>query len=184
MAYDKVVDSAVLDAGLTQIADAIREKGGTGETLEFPSSMAAAISAIQAGGGGVSPTGFDLSMGTFVVAECVTKFNVQCDFPVKSTDKFAIFYAGFPIGERTAGCHIAGYCAYNMPSAALPADKYCLFGYASATATNISTNTSKTYMPAVPSEAEPTKIELRGYGAWDFDPCYEYIWGVVKEKTV
>lgn len=52
MAYDKVVDSAVLDAGLKQVADAIREKGGTSDNLAFPTGMAAAVSAIQAGGGG------------------------------------------------------------------------------------------------------------------------------------
>lgn len=51
MAYDKVVDSSVLDAGLKQIADAIREKGGTSDSLAFPTAMAEAIAAIQAGGG-------------------------------------------------------------------------------------------------------------------------------------
>ena len=52
MAFDKVVDSAVLEAGLTKIAAAIREKGGTTDTLAFPDAMAAAIAAIEAGGGG------------------------------------------------------------------------------------------------------------------------------------
>lgn len=51
MAYDKVVDSAVLDAGLKQIADAIREKGGTSGNLAFPAAMAEAIAAIESGGG-------------------------------------------------------------------------------------------------------------------------------------
>lgn len=53
MAIDKAVDSAVLEAGLTAIANAIREKGGTSETLAFPDSMAEAIAAIEAGGGNV-----------------------------------------------------------------------------------------------------------------------------------
>ena len=52
MAYDKVVDSSVLDAGLKQIANAIREKGGTSDNLAFPTAMADAIAAIEAGGGG------------------------------------------------------------------------------------------------------------------------------------
>ena len=52
MAYDKVVDSSVLDSGLKSIADAIRAKGGTSENLVFPTGMAAAVSAIQTGGGG------------------------------------------------------------------------------------------------------------------------------------
>lgn len=51
MAYDKSVDSAALDAGLTAIADAIREKGGTTESLSFPDGMEAAVYAIEAGGG-------------------------------------------------------------------------------------------------------------------------------------
>lgn len=50
MAYDKVVDSAQLDAGLSEIADAIRTKGGTSAPLAFPAGFAAAIEAIQGGG--------------------------------------------------------------------------------------------------------------------------------------
>lgn len=51
MAFDKVVDSSVLDAGLKTIADAIRAKGGTSDNLAFPTAMAEAIAAIQAGEG-------------------------------------------------------------------------------------------------------------------------------------
>ena len=50
MAYDKAVDSAVLDAGLTAIANAIREKGGTSDPIAFD-AMANAIAAIEGGGG-------------------------------------------------------------------------------------------------------------------------------------
>lgn len=50
MAIDKAVDSAVLDAGLKTIADAIREKGGTTDPIAFD-AMADAIAAIEAGGG-------------------------------------------------------------------------------------------------------------------------------------
>lgn len=64
MAYDKVVDSAVLDAGLKQIADAIREKGGTSDSMAFPTAMAEAIAAIQAAGGGVK-----VQSGTVTFAE-------------------------------------------------------------------------------------------------------------------
>lgn len=52
MAYDKIVDSAVLDANLTIIANAIRAKGGSSASLEFPYGMAAAINAIESGSGG------------------------------------------------------------------------------------------------------------------------------------
>ena len=51
MAYDKVVDSAVLDAGLQSIADAIKAKGGTTDPLAFPDGMVAAVEAISAGDG-------------------------------------------------------------------------------------------------------------------------------------
>lgn len=63
MAYDKVVDSAVLDAGLTAIADAIRAKGGTSAQLAFPDAMKAAIEAIEAGGGS-----FNIVTSTFADA--------------------------------------------------------------------------------------------------------------------
>lgn len=41
---------AVNQADLTAVADAIREKGGTSDALEFPGGFADAIGAIQAGG--------------------------------------------------------------------------------------------------------------------------------------
>ena len=50
MAYDKVVDSTVLNAGLTQIASAIRAKTGTGGTLTFPSGFVSAIEGLSGGG--------------------------------------------------------------------------------------------------------------------------------------
>ena len=49
MAYDKVVDSTVLNAGLTQIAGAIRAKTGTGGTLTFPSGFVSAIEGLSGG---------------------------------------------------------------------------------------------------------------------------------------
>lgn len=49
MAIDRVVDSALLDANLTTIADAIREKGETTAELAFPTGFVEAISAIETG---------------------------------------------------------------------------------------------------------------------------------------
>lgn len=70
MAYDKAVDSAALDAGLTAIANAIREKAGSSDALAFPDAMAAAIAAIEAGGGGVAlPTGVAMECGVYIPAE-------------------------------------------------------------------------------------------------------------------
>ena len=51
MAYDKVVDSGVLDGKLTAIADAIRGKTGGADALTLE-QMAAAIAGISGGGGG------------------------------------------------------------------------------------------------------------------------------------
>lgn len=50
MAYDKVVDSAFLNNGLTAIADKIREKTGTTDALVFPLGFVSAIDAIEGGG--------------------------------------------------------------------------------------------------------------------------------------
>jgi hypothetical protein len=52
MAYDKLVDSAQLDADLTSVADTIRAKVGTSGTMEFPDGFVSAVQGIQAGGGG------------------------------------------------------------------------------------------------------------------------------------
>ena len=44
----------VQGASLTEVADAIREKGGTSEPLSFPEGMAEAVRNIQSGGGDLS----------------------------------------------------------------------------------------------------------------------------------
>ena len=52
MALDKVVDSAVLDAGMKSVADAIRAKAGTTDMLAWPDGFKSAVEGIQTGGGG------------------------------------------------------------------------------------------------------------------------------------
>ena len=47
MAVDKLVDSSQLDANLSLIADAIREKGGTSGRFSFPSGFVSAVSNIS-----------------------------------------------------------------------------------------------------------------------------------------
>lgn len=49
MAYDKVIDSSVLDANLTSVANAIRSKGGTSASLAFPAGFINAISQMETG---------------------------------------------------------------------------------------------------------------------------------------
>ena len=71
MAFDKVVDSAALDAQLTSIADAIRSKGGTTDQLTL-AGMVDAINAIQTGGGGIQSVS-----GEYSIAEDVASFNID-----------------------------------------------------------------------------------------------------------
>lgn len=47
MTYDKVVDSAALDAALTDVADAIRKKGGTEGTMALPDGFVERIKEIS-----------------------------------------------------------------------------------------------------------------------------------------
>lgn len=54
MAIDKAIDSAVLDADLTTVAQAIRAKGGTTQPLAFPGGFKSAIEAIETG---ITPEG-------------------------------------------------------------------------------------------------------------------------------
>ena len=70
MAYDKAVDSAVLDSTLTAIADAIREKGGTTDPIAFD-AMAAAVEAIEAGGE------VEYETGSFVLESLSSKHAVS-----------------------------------------------------------------------------------------------------------
>lgn len=83
MAYDKAVDSAALDAGLTSIADAIRTKGGTTGSLTFPGGFAEAIAAIPAGGGDTLTELIDKTMTVFrydgdgIIPQYIAKDNDQ-----------------------------------------------------------------------------------------------------------
>ena len=71
MALDKVVDSAVLDAGMLSVADAIRAKAGDADPLAWPDGFAAAISGIETGGGGggVSLADVDVYVADFYTDE-------------------------------------------------------------------------------------------------------------------
>lgn len=97
MAYDKVVDSALLDSKLTQVADAIRTKGNTSADLQFPSGFISAIQAIQTGtelqiivtvtsGATVTATKGSLSVsGTSVNGTCTLVVPEAGTWSVKAT---------------------------------------------------------------------------------------------------
>ena len=63
MALDKVVDSAVLDAEMTSVANAIRAKTGNAATLAWPDGFLTAIAEITGGGG----AGLAYDIGEFVL---------------------------------------------------------------------------------------------------------------------
>ena len=97
MALDKVVDSAVLDAQLTSIADAIRSKGGTTDQLTL-AGMVDAINAIQTGGGGIQSVS-----GEYSIAEDVASFNIDIsdigfvpDLVVVYLDETGVEYTSTP----------------------------------------------------------------------------------------
>ena len=71
MAFDKVVDSAALDAGMKSVADAIRAKTGTTDLLAWPDGFKAAVEGIQTGGGQAFQFGTVVSAdGTNLVVPC------------------------------------------------------------------------------------------------------------------
>ena len=72
MAYDKVVDSSVLDVNLTSVANAIREKAGSSDSFAFPQGFIDAISAIETGVNIELPNGYAMEMGTYVPSSDVT----------------------------------------------------------------------------------------------------------------
>lgn len=117
MAYDKAVDSAALDAGLTAIANAIREKAGSSGALAFPDAMAAAIAAIEGGGGVALPTGIAMECGVYIPAENATNnIIIYTNNTYKwSTQKNHITFAAFVAIDIPAGTAsmLAGLAFYD-----------------------------------------------------------------------
>lgn len=69
MAFDKIVDSAALDAGMSIVADAIRAKAGTTDPLAWPDGFKASVEGIQTGGGAVDFAPFSkIAWGTITPA--------------------------------------------------------------------------------------------------------------------
>lgn len=74
MAYDKLVDSAKLDAALKSTADAIRAKTGGSENIPWSETegFKSAVEGISAGGSGGSTSG----VGSPIVIENVVNLTV------------------------------------------------------------------------------------------------------------
>lgn len=68
MAYDKVIDSSVLDGNLTSVANAIREKAGLSDNFAFPQGFIEAISGIGVGFDFFN-TAYEIKTGSLTFAE-------------------------------------------------------------------------------------------------------------------
>lgn len=134
MAYDKVVDSAVLEAGLKASADAIREKTKGTATIpwDVAKGFADAIAAIEAGdGGGVSIEDYNVVTGTFALAENAASYSVTLprvdessgdDIYVSGTF-FTLFRTH--LSEAASGFAVAGFHTLVQ---AFPTPVNCKFG--------------------------------------------------------
>lgn len=89
-----MAERIVKEESLVAVADAIRAKGGTTDPLSFPTGFADAISAIQAGGGGVSG-GVKANFGTFTVDETITATEIVAD------DGFSVGYELMTINHNS-----------------------------------------------------------------------------------
>ena len=112
MAYDKVVDSAVLDAGLTSIADAIRTKGGTSSTMSFPDGMASAIAAIPTGGGG-SDELITFIKGVIDRTTTATQFPSELSGITSIGDYAFAFCPSLGLTSLPSGVTSLGTCAFR-----------------------------------------------------------------------
>lgn len=114
---------SVQESSLTSLADAIRAKGGTSDTLTFPGGFVSAVEAIDAGGGGddgsfkaviertaVNPTiPSDLtSIGQYAFYNCNHLTNISIPAGVTSIGQYAFFnctglkkvtFEGIPTGK-------------------------------------------------------------------------------------
>ena len=94
MAYDKAVDSAVLDAGLTSVADAIRAKVGTSAQLNFPDGFTATVKAIQSEKPEQTKTVEIISNGTTTVTpdngNALSAVTVNVNVPSKTETEDAL----------------------------------------------------------------------------------------------
>ena len=119
MAYDKVVDSTVLENGLSSIADAIREKGNLGDPLAspltFPSGFVSAIEGLS--------VGIKATAGTFTVAETTRSyvlshglgevpvlFFIGIDRSYKDVSNSSTFWINaYGFGSKSAQYYMTGY---------------------------------------------------------------------------
>lgn len=110
MALDKAVDSAVLNAGMTAVADVIRAKAGTTEPLAWPDGFKAAIEAISGGIAGAVL----LESGEFTLAnDTATAYSVE----LNNVPDLFVCYAETPETDTSSGTTEGAFCM-NVPNVA------------------------------------------------------------------
>lgn len=126
MAYDKVIDSSVLTADLTSVANAIRSKGGTSASLAFPAGFVDAISAISAGA--VTIETYDITIASNLTGKGEYRPTIFTGSPLAKSyyanDNFFILF--YPVnGTVTAGAYnIGGIAHMNKPFMTVGSSKY------------------------------------------------------------
>ena len=132
---------SVQESSLTSLADAIRAKGGTSDTLAFPGGFVSAVEAIDAGGGGddgsfkaviertaVNPTipGDLTSIGKYAFYNCNKLALTSLPAGVTSISDYAFFncvplaLTSLPAGVTSIG-QLAFYNCNHLAITSLPA---------------------------------------------------------------
>lgn len=172
MAFDKVVDSAALDAGMTAVADAIRAKAGTTEPLAWPDGFATAISGIETGGG---DTLYMYASGTYTPATDRSFMKVT---GIGFTPKiFKIFVTEDVRLDGTAKSngtiYIEGDCVWIGSNAAGT-------GYAATLYLDLSTEPQSDDISSIPSSTFPHGILETGFFSFgsnrEWKSGYTYEW--------
>ena len=104
---------SVQESSLTSLADAIRAKGGTSDTLTFPGGFVSAVEAIDAGGGGDD--------GSFKAVIERTAVNPTIPSDLKSIGKYAFYNCNkLALTSLPAGVtSISDYAFFNCVPLAL-----------------------------------------------------------------
>lgn len=116
MAIDKVVDSAALDAGLTGIADAIREKGGTSAEMTFPDGFVDAVGAISAKTQEVPPEYEQLDYVYFTGVQWI-----DTGYTWNANSKFSVDHVRYGFGMQSFSEMIKGTNLYFQYGSAVGA---------------------------------------------------------------
>lgn len=108
MAYDKVIDSSVLDANLTSVANAIRSKGGSSASLAFPAGFVNAISQIETGK--VTTEVHDITIASDLIAKSTYRPNLfkGSEFVKQHYSDENFFMLLVPLGDGAAKANTLG----------------------------------------------------------------------------